>query len=210
MTKLDRIHARDICFEETRHILKVPNFNFHVNRDRVRQLVGIDFTLNSEYDYENNVSNNYLVVKQKDLLGTSINAFVHKFAEAMNNYMCEKEVEIYRKENKEKKDLEEFETNKFPHYELLSETFEAKYMIELQEYANHMMKRVEEWRKDGDIGMMVCKYCDAKDIALILYYLKKGDIKKAREESHLDTCIREGIPDSVWDLYEAHGVLNDY
>jgi hypothetical protein len=83
----------------------------------------------------------------------------------------------------------------------------TKVEIPLNEKAILLLERtIDQWRSQpgDDVDMRKCYTADRKDLRHVLLLYKKGKWAKAGEfASHLDTLVREMIPDPIWDVIQT-------
>jgi hypothetical protein len=83
----------------------------------------------------------------------------------------------------------------------------TKVEMPLNEKAILLLERtIDQWRAEpGDkVDLRKCYAKDRKDLRHVLSLYKKGQWAKAGEfSSHLDTMVREMIPDPIWEAIQT-------
>ena len=110
--------------------------------------------------------------------------------------------------------IEKYQNEGIPHQDLferledIDEYPEPKEesLIDLLNFAKSFIDDLSDF-EDDDYGSRVGGYKDCEDVLKMAHHLDKGERFLAYEKAYsLDTFVREGIPESVWDYFEEMGV----
>ena len=185
---------------------KLPNVQGYFDTNKFKESLGFECSVRGQNQWGNEHECDVVILDTTDMGEREEKTKRQKIIEEWNKYWPQhfKEQEEYEKSQMEA--VKKFDEDGFENKDLFDKVFDKEYLTDMLACAKDRYEDRLYWMDRGENGgpdySMVSCYCaDAKDLALILRNLVDEDFDAARKNSRgLDTCVRESIPDSVWDF----------